>query len=57
MYLHQFFSGGVTSTRGVGKGTNELIIQLIEHVRQSDERNDRQERMMEKVLTKVLFFK
>ena len=45
--------GGVTSSRGTGKGTNELIIQLLDYARTIDEKNDRQDDKIDLVLKKV----
>ena len=43
----------MTSTRGTCKGTNELIIQLIDIVRTVDEKMDRQDDKLDKVVSKV----
>lgn len=47
--------GGVTSTRGVGKGTNELVTQLTDGFRGHDERIDRHEEKLELILSKVRY--
>ena len=48
-------TGGVTTTRGSGKGQNELTIQLTDMVREMDERSCRHDDQFEKILSKVSF--
>lgn len=45
--------GGVTSSRGTGKGTNELIIQLLDYARSADEKIDRHEDKIDMVISRV----
>lgn len=45
----------MTTTRGTSKGGNELIIQLSDFVRGTDEKVDRQDIKLDIIMTKVIF--